>query len=213
MNNLTTIYVVRHGQSQFNIGETDKPNTPLTAVGRDQAQKLAEELKDIHFDAIFSSTLLRTKETAEILKLERKLAIEAKEAIVERSSYHYTERIGRDEKEVLDEIKKDLAKLDELQKMEYKHSPIMESAKEAATRTINFLREIAIAYSGKTVLVVAHGNIMRNVLTQLGTAKYDQLPSGSIPNTGYFVLESDGIDFFVKELHNVNLQEGKERGW
>ena len=79
-----------------------------------------------------------------------------------------------------------------------------ESNTEIATRFITFLREIAATYLGKNVLIVCHGSIMRATLMRLGFATYDTLPSGNIENTGYFVLESDGVDFFVKETVGIN---------
>jgi len=48
MNKQTTIYVVRHGQAEFNlhhvIGGILEPN-PLTAKGEEQARKLGEKFK------------------------------------------------------------------------------------------------------------------------------------------------------------------------
>ena len=62
----TTIYLIRHGQSEGNlhdqfIGHTD---IPLTDLGRQQAQMAAAYLKDIPVDRIYSSDLQRAYETA-----------------------------------------------------------------------------------------------------------------------------------------------------
>lgn len=213
MNKMTTIYLVRHAQSESNALSGQKHDfeglgTDLTAEGKKQAKKLAKKLKNISFDAIFSSDTLRTKQTAEIIALEKKLAIETTNGIRENSFFKYVHSQGRPAEEIQKEMLADLAKLDELGKMNYKHTPPVESPYEAATRLLTYLREIAVACLGKTVMVVAHGNLMRSILPLLGYAKYDELPAGAIVNAGYIVLESDGVDFFVKETHGVEKKQG-----
>ncbi len=64
------IYLVRHGQTDFNLknllqGSTDNP---LNETGRQQAGQLAQMLKDVPFDVIYSSPLKRALETAQIIR-------------------------------------------------------------------------------------------------------------------------------------------------
>jgi len=61
------LYVARHGESDWNLahrlqGWTDRP---LNDTGRKQAIDLAESLKGVHLDAIYSSTLSRSRDTAQ----------------------------------------------------------------------------------------------------------------------------------------------------
>ena len=63
------IYLARHGESEANAahiiaGWTD---SPLTAKGRQQARDLSQALQDVHLDAIYSSTLSRSRDTAAIV--------------------------------------------------------------------------------------------------------------------------------------------------
>ena len=64
------LYFVRHGESEANtrgvISNRDRP-FGLTDLGREQANALAESLKDIPISAIFSSPILRARQTADIL--------------------------------------------------------------------------------------------------------------------------------------------------
>ena len=64
------IYLARHGETDWNVerrlqGVTD---TALNSKGRQQAVKLAELLKGVRLDAVYSSTLGRSRETAEIAR-------------------------------------------------------------------------------------------------------------------------------------------------
>ena len=47
---------------------------PLNATGRQQAAALKDHLKDVRFDAVYSSTLSRSRETAEIVRGQVPLA-------------------------------------------------------------------------------------------------------------------------------------------
>src|SRR5262245_21212457 len=64
------IYLARHGETDWNAerrlqGRTD---TLLNATGRQQAAKLAERLKGVRLDAVYTSTLSRSIEIAAIAR-------------------------------------------------------------------------------------------------------------------------------------------------
>jgi len=80
------LYFVRHGESEANTQHViSNRNSPfgLTERGREQAQTLAQKLSDISFTAIFSSPILRARETAEILSQSFRLPYEVTEALRE----------------------------------------------------------------------------------------------------------------------------------
>jgi broad specificity phosphatase PhoE len=63
------IYCVRHGESVYNSegriqGQAD---VPLSELGVRQGEAVAQALRAVAFDAIYSSPLIRAKKTAEIL--------------------------------------------------------------------------------------------------------------------------------------------------
>lgn len=62
------IIFVRHGQSQANADLVlATPDSPLTELGRSQAQQTARKLKDMGIKHIVSSPFVRTRQTAEII--------------------------------------------------------------------------------------------------------------------------------------------------
>ncbi len=216
MNNPAKIYIVRHAQSGFNVGldRADMDlNSGLTELGIEQAREIAEKFKSIDFVAIFSSGLNRSKQTAQIIKENRSLDIQEDSSTNERSFYRYAKQIKREVVDLEEEMMNEIIKLDEKDKMKYKHTSEMESAEESAIRLLDFLKNLGRKYVSKNVLVVSHSNLMRSVLTFLGYTKYDELPTGSVKNTGYFVLETDGKEFKVIKTDQIYVQEGKIRVW
>lgn len=88
------ITLVRHGESVGNAemrwqGQRDYP---LTELGRQQAQALAERWKQekVKFDAVISSPLSRAKETAEILSSSLKLSIDFDPLWLERDNGEFS---------------------------------------------------------------------------------------------------------------------------
>lgn len=70
--NQFTLYLIRHGQSEVNVKADQMgqdPNTPLTVLGREQADKLRIALnkRRIRFDQCFTSDYLRAHDTAKIV--------------------------------------------------------------------------------------------------------------------------------------------------
>lgn len=67
---VTRVILVRHGESSYNVerrvqGYSDE--STLTEVGQTAARQVGDALKDIAFDAVYSSPLRRAKDTAEIV--------------------------------------------------------------------------------------------------------------------------------------------------
>ena len=63
------LYIVRHGQTEWNVQEKfqGQLNSPLTEEGKVKIRKTATELADIEFEAVYTSKLGRTVGTAEII--------------------------------------------------------------------------------------------------------------------------------------------------
>jgi broad specificity phosphatase PhoE len=203
-----TIYLARHGETDWNNEQRIQGHTDiaLNQKGITQAQELAQHLKEIHFDAAFSSDLLRAKRTAEIIAEERKLVITTT-ALLREQCFGEFEGILIDE--YRERAKAQLDKLAALkkdqEKMNFKINETAESRSESASRALLFIREISIAYSNMTILMVCHGALMRNILMTLGVDTYANLDYGKVEigNTAYIKMRCDGVDFFVDVVHKI----------
>lgn len=204
-NNYCTFYVIRHGQTEWNVAGRyqGQKDSPLTPEGLLQAKEVAQKLKTIKFDAIFSSDLLRAQRTAEIIAIEHRLAVTTTEALRERN---FGTIEGKTELEIRDELQEIMEQYDMLspeEKYSFKFVEDMESDDEIAIRLTTYIREMAVGYRGKTIALVCHGGLMRAFLIKIGFATYEELPGKSITNTSYFKLLSDGVDFMVKETNGI----------
>jgi broad specificity phosphatase PhoE/predicted kinase len=68
MDTVKSLYLIRHGETYFNLEDRIGGNSELTKNGRDQAKALAEHFKDKKIPLIFTSKKKRTIQTAEPIK-------------------------------------------------------------------------------------------------------------------------------------------------
>lgn len=204
-----TIYLVRHGETEWNVRRLIQGHhdSKLTPVGITQARVLGESLRQIHFDAIFSSDLYRAQHTAELITLERKLAVQTTKLLRERMFGHFEGKTFEEYNQELRDLLQQQESLSDEHRKAFKLAPDVESDAEVISRFITSLREIAVAYAGKTVLVVSHGGCIRQFLMHIGFAPYRSLPPGAVGNTAHIVLESDGVEFTIKQVDGVKKEE------
>ena len=142
---MSTLFTfVRHGQIQANVdqrwhGSTD---SPLTAIGRTQAQRLAAHLSDTRaeFDAVYARPLQRTRDTAAAvaaaLGLPLMLDARLREYGVGELEVGFFERISRDRH----------------------HAPAGgESLHDVVSRMCAVVEAVADDHPGQRVLMVGHG--------------------------------------------------------
>jgi len=143
------LYFARHGHTDASAlspispisGEIDES---LNQEGIAQANELAEQLKDVHFDAIISSPLSRAHQTAEIVNKYHNISIEIDSSWQERGVGEYTDL----------ETWNKLFDFD--QDFSLKHS---EDLKGFFARIYGAIDELKQKYDDKTVLVVSHGGV------------------------------------------------------
>jgi 2,3-bisphosphoglycerate-dependent phosphoglycerate mutase len=210
--NLCTLYLVRHGETEWNVkGITQgHTNSFLTEKGKQQALDTANEFKDIKFDAIFSSDLIRTQHTAEIIKLDREIIIQTSKLLRERNFGSFEGRHGNEFREAIKEKLLEREKLSKEDDWSFRLNKDVETDEEIVNRFIVQLREISVAYPDKTVLVVSHGGPIRMFLAKTAYKTKEELTSSNFKNGGYIKVLSDGVNFYIKDVKGIVMLNESE---
>ena len=146
-----TYLVLRHGESEammLGIVSSEHDSYPLTEKGKKEIENAAKKLKDKKIDLIFSSPILRAKESAEISG--RALGIEAKIAD-ELSETNFGILSG---KPVAGYHQLCSAPIDYFTK-----APMGgENLNDVKRRVARLMRRLEKEYEGKTILLVSHND-------------------------------------------------------
>lgn len=146
---MITIYVARHGQTEYNVlgriqGQID---TPLTDGGYKNAFLVADKLKGLKFDHIYSSDLGRAFITAHViaekLNLENRIVREKK--LREQNFGEFTGKT-----------------CEELKNTKFfgnpNHTPKDgENFEQMQKRIVKFILNLELLHKDKTALIVSHG--------------------------------------------------------
>lgn len=172
----TTVILVRHGQSTYNLarriqGRCDK--SVLTDAGRDSARQVARTLQDVPLNAVYCSPLQRARQTAEIVCEGRDRPPTPSELLLE-IDLPLWEEMQRDEvmakfpddydlwKHRPQDFRMDVPTEDGGTRS---HAPVLALREQAQ----QFWESLLSQHAGDTVAVVAHNGINRCLLsTALG---------------------------------------------
>ncbi len=150
-------FLLRHGQTTHQIEDSKtiyfwpdgNPPYTLTELGKSQIQEKTLQLKDKNIDLIFSSDILRTKQTAEIVSKE--LGLKPK----------FDQRLRDTNWGVFQGKSMQQAWAFYSHNMEKKFTiapPKGESWHNVKTRVIGLLKEIEKKYNQKNILIISHGD-------------------------------------------------------
>jgi broad specificity phosphatase PhoE len=153
---VTTVYLARHGQSDWNAagrwqGHADRP---LTALGLRQAAELAEELAGVALDAVYSSDLRRARETAEAVAAPRGQTVVLLTQLREVDVGSWSGLTRAEAKERFPQAFRRWA--DGGQGWDDG-----ETYEHMAERVVEAVRDLAEGHAGGTLLVVSHGGPIR----------------------------------------------------
>lgn len=165
---MTKLYFVRHGETDLNLqgrcqGRLDYP---LNETGRRQLEETAEKFDGIEIDKIYSSPLLRARQSAEIIAERKGLNVHPLEYIVEIDH-------GELEGMSLDDARKKYAGMlkDWIDRPDTVKFPGGESLDDVRKRMLKGVKEVIMADRGKAVLLLTH-----QVLGGVARCHFEGLP-------------------------------------
>lgn len=200
------IYLVRHGESEANVGNIYLGGkTPLTEVGHQQAEFIAERASKLPIEIIIASTLLRAMQTAQHIVDKISKPFETSDLFVERRSP--SEYIGRKYNDPATAgIDKILDANFGKEGWKYSDEENFEDMKTRAKKAIEFLE----ARPENDILVVTHGLFLRMLV---GTILFGDEFSG---REGFnlfktFQTKNTGLTIFM--YHPETATEGMYKAW
>lgn len=188
---MSKLVIIRHGQSEWNLQNlfTGWVDVDLSPKGVEEANAAIDKLKDFHFDAAFSSVLIRANRTLDIALQgigQGDLHVEKNEALNER---HYGDLQGKNKKETA-------LKFGEEQVHIWRRSfdvapPNGESLKDTLERVIPYYTtniEPKLKES-KTIIISAHGNSLRALIMYLEGLSSEEILKREIPTGQPYLYE------------------------
>lgn len=153
----TELILIRHGETDWNRERRmqGQINTPLSDLGRAQAQAVGRRLADLEFDALYSSDLIRAWDTAVPIAQATRRDIVCEPRLRECAfglfeGCTYTEMAER----YPDEHARFLLREDDYA------VPGGESPRQFYQRSLGCLEDIAAKHPGQRVVVVTHGLVL-----------------------------------------------------
>lgn len=158
---LRRVHLIRHGETDWNREKRaqGQQESVLTTTGRQQAAELRTRLADTRFDAVYCSSSVRARETADILFAESGLTIHVCERLREI-------RMGAWEGRLYDEIKRS----DPQQFHAFWHQPDQfelpgaETYADVQQRALQRLDEILANEMAREIAIVSHGVLIKTLL-------------------------------------------------
>jgi alpha-ribazole phosphatase len=163
------IYLVRHGETVWNAegrlcGSSD---IPLSDQGRQQAEALAERFRDVPIAAIYSSPLLRARQTAEAIAKPHRLPVRL---VPELSEIDYGDWEGMAVAELAHRFPEaERCRTDDPMRFA---APNGEAFADFVERVTAAMERLARQHSNERIVCVAHQGVNRVVLCWVLGADY-----------------------------------------
>ena len=144
-------YIIRHGEALSNVKDIvscwpEKFKNPLTTKGREQIKKASEKIKSKNIDLIFSSPLLRTKQTAGIVGKFLKIMPKFDKRLREIDFGIFNSKSA-----------KEFVAYFESEKQRVKRkAPKGENYIDVSKRVFSFLKDAEKKYKVKNILIISH---------------------------------------------------------
>ena len=203
-----TFYIVRHGQTNWNIlGKTQgHGNSDLTPKGENQALELSKAIKEYPIDYIYSSDLGRAVQTAEIIGSTIGVDIIQTPSLREMG-------FGDWEGLLIEEIKKDHAKTYET----WRNQPHLVNIPNGETlhiikdRVDAFIKELNEKYDNKHILLVSHSVTVRVMLLSFLNSGVENIYRIKQDNTALNIVEYRDYGPVVIKMNDTSHIKNNEK--
>lgn len=188
----TTLYFVRHGESEANAAGrfAGLSDSPLTDRGRAQADAVAEHLAGVAFDRVISSDLSRARDTAATIARRQGLDVETVGGLREID-------VGDAEGRLFE----DLRERPDFTPDGFVQWPGGESLERAYTRAKAALDEVVRGSPGATICIVGHGGITRILVSHfMGLLPRLYRHPSPTKNTDITIVRTDGTTYRIEAL-------------
>lgn len=188
----TTLYFVRHGETEYNrlrIMQGRRIDSSLNETGLKQAKALASRFSDVPLDAIYTSSLTRTIETAAPISAHHDDVIVQALADLDEMSWGVHEGIPWSErlKRLLDDM---YARWDRGE-FDFRVED-GESILDVQKRGVSAVEKIVEDHAGESVLVITHGRFLRILLATILEIGLERMNEIDHANTSVNVITYGG---------------------
>lgn len=159
------ITLIRHGETEWNkLGKkVGKADVPLNDKGREQVEKLANKLKNLDVDVIYSSPLIRAKDTAKAIS-----KINFKSPKIKINKYLEEIDCGSMEGKTLSEINKTYPGVSSSRHPEFRRTEGLKTIPAYKEELDRFLTKNIYQKKDSDIFIVSHHVILVLVLELLG---------------------------------------------
>jgi 2,3-bisphosphoglycerate-dependent phosphoglycerate mutase len=191
---MTTVVLLRHGESQWNLENrfTGWVDVPLSEKGVEEAKSAGEKLKGYVFDHAFTSVLKRANDTLNIvldITGQKSIPIDYDQALNER---HYGDLQGLNKAETAKKYGDAQVKL--WRRSFDVQPPNGESLKNTLERVLPYwdAKILPCVKKGERLIIAAHGNSLRSLVMHLDNLSREAVLELNIPTGVPLVYEFDG---------------------
>lgn len=179
---MTDLWLIRHGQTDWNLtgrwqGQTSEA-PGLNNMGRAQALSARDQWTDVSISAIYSSDLLRARQTAELIAESLGLIVILEPRLREMNLGAWEGMLSSD---IEVQYPQELA--ERSRDPFHARAPQGESPFEVAERVIAAVEDIVQKHDGESVLIVAHGIPLAVIICRAQGFPMDEV-YGHVPENG-----------------------------
>ncbi len=192
------IYVIRHGQTDYNVQNVfqGRKDIPLNSVGLKQAEDTAKQFQGIPVDVILVSPLIRAKETAKFVEKVTGVKPIIEQELIERS---FGDLEGKHNSEECN-----IRMLLDYQKNYNKFN--VEPVQALFKRVSDCLDKIIYRYMGKNIVLVTHGGVAQAIECYFnGFPANNDLQSISLKNCE--IREYEPNEKILEKIKNEHIGE------